>query len=113
MACGDPVDLTDDDSACTGVLRDVWMFLDDEMDPDNRAKVQQHLDECSPCLVEAGLDKKLKDLLHRKCGGDRAPQQLRERLVATLRSVRVTSVSDEGLEQLTVRSVQVSRGPAG
>ena len=112
MACGDPMDLTDEDSQCTGVLRDVWLFLDDEMDPDNRAKVQQHLDECSPCLVEAGLDKKLKELLHRKCGGDRAPEQLRQRLVASLHSVKVTNVTDEGIEQLTVQSVQVTRGPS-
>ena len=113
MACGDPVDPMDSESACSGVLRDVWLFLDDEMDQENRAKVQQHLDECSPCLVEAGLDKKLKELLHRKCGGDRAPEQLRQRLVATLSSVRVTSVTDEGVEQLTVRSVQVTQRPPG
>jgi mycothiol system anti-sigma-R factor len=111
MACGDPMDLNDEDSQCTGVLRDVWLFLDDEMDPENRAKVQQHLDECSPCLVEAGLDQKLKELLHKKCGGDRAPEQLRQRLVATLHSVRVTSVTDEGIEELTVQSVEVTRGP--
>lgn len=113
MACGDPVDLNDEDSQCSGVLRDVWLFLDDEMDPDNRAKVQQHLDECSPCLVEAGLDKKLKELLHRKCGGDKAPAQLRERLVATLSSVRVTSSTVDGVEQLTVQSVRVSRSTQG
>ena len=99
--------------ACDDVLRDVWLFLDDEMDPENRAKVQRHLDECSPCLEEAGLDRKLKELLHRKCGGDRAPEQLRQRLVATLSSVRVTSVTDEGVEQLTVRSVQVTQRPPG
>lgn len=107
MACGDPVDEMDTESECTAVLRDVWLFLDDEMDPDNRAKVQQHLDECSPCLMEAGLDRKLKDLLHRKCGGERAPEQLRHRLVARLTSVQVTSVSDEGVDRVTVRSVTV------
>jgi len=108
MACGDPMDLADEDSQCSGVLRDVWLFLDDEMDPDNRAKVQQHLDECSPCLVEAGLDQKLKELLHKKCGGDKAPEHLRQRLVATLHSVRVTSVSDEGVAKLTVKTLTVS-----
>src|SRR6478735_2855769 len=111
MACGDPAEMADPDSGCSGVLRDVWLFLDDEMDAEARARVQQHLDECSPCLVEAGLDRKLKELLHRKCGGDRAPEQLRQRLVATLHSVKVTNVTDEGIEQLTVQSVQVTRGP--
>ena len=41
---------------CDEVLRDVWLFLDDEMDPENRAAVQRHLDDCSPCLAEAGID---------------------------------------------------------
>src|SRR6476646_3223495 len=98
MACGDPIDPMDSDSQCSGVLRDVWLFLDDEMDAEARARVQQHLDECSPCLVEAGLDRKLKELLHRKCGGDRAPEQLRARVIANL--------------QGTVTTVRVTRGPA-
>jgi len=109
MACGDPIDL-DDGSQCSGVLRDVWLFLDNEMDAENRAKVQQHLDECSPCLVEAGLDQKLKQLLAKKCGGDRAPEQLRHRLVAQLQTVRVTSVSDRGIDEVTVQSLRVSGG---
>lgn len=81
-------------SHCDEVLRDVWLFLDDEMDPERRAAVQQHLDDCSPCLVEAGLDRKLKDLLHRKCGGDRAPEDLRVRL--TTRLARVAAVFEDG-----------------
>ena len=109
MACGDPIDPMDSDSQCSGVLRDVWLFLDDEMDPENRARVQQHLDECSPCLVEAGLDQKLKQLLHKKCGGERAPEQLRARLIASLQTVQVTSVTDEGVEQLTVQTLTVDR----
>ena len=109
MACGDPIDLNDG-SQCSGVLRDVWLFLDDEMDPANRAKVQQHLDECSPCLVEAGLDQKLKQLLHKKCGGERAPEQLRDRLVAQLRTVRVTAVSEQGVSEVSLQSVRITRG---
>jgi mycothiol system anti-sigma-R factor len=109
MACGDPIDPMDSDSQCSGVLRDVWLFLDDEMDPENRARVQQHLDECSPCLVEAGLDQKLKQLLHKKCGGDRAPEQLRSRLIASLQTVQVSSVADQGVDQLTVQTLKVDR----
>ena len=109
MACGDPIDPMDSDSQCSGVLRDVWLFLDDEMDPENRARVQQHLDECSPCLVEAGLDQKLKQLLHKKCGGDRAPEQLRARLIASLHTVQVTGVTGDGVEQLMVQTLTVDR----
>jgi mycothiol system anti-sigma-R factor len=96
MPDGDPEDIE-----CAGVLRDVWLFLDDELDPENRAKVEAHLDGCEPCLEEANLDHKLKELLHAKCGGDRAPQELRDRLAARLRSVTLTSVSDGTSEQIS------------
>jgi mycothiol system anti-sigma-R factor len=79
---------------CGAVLRDVWLFLDDELDPERRAVVQRHLDDCSPCLEEAGLDSKLKQLLARKCGGDQAPAHLRERIVAGLVQWRSSTASD-------------------
>jgi len=96
-----------EDIECAGVLRDVWLFLDDEMDPENRARVEAHLDGCEPCLEEANLDQKLKALLHNKCGGDRAPEQLRERLAARIQSaiastVTVSSVGPSGFDQVTV-----------
>lgn len=69
---------------CAAVLRDVWLFLDNELDPQRRAAIQRHLDDCSPCLEEAGIDTKLKALLARKCGGDHAPSELRERIVTRL-----------------------------
>jgi len=89
-------------SHCDEVLRDVWLFLDDEMDPENRAAVQRHLDDCSPCLAEAGIDEKLKHLLHSKCGGDRAPERLRVRLVARLATISAALADDDG------NSVQVT-----
>jgi mycothiol system anti-sigma-R factor len=98
---------------CDDVLRDVWLFLDDEMNPDRRAAVQQHIDDCSPCLEEAGLDAKLKSLLHRKCGGDKAPEQLKSRLLAALHEVTieqvVTAVAADGrrITTTTVTSAQV------
>ena len=112
MADGnDPIDESDAESECTAVLRDVWLFLDNEMDDESRSRVQQHLDECSPCLVEAGLDRKLKELLHRKCGGDRAPEHLRSRLFASLSTIQVTSVSNDGVERLSVESLRVTERP--
>ncbi len=104
-----PLDEAHAESECAAVLRDVWLFLDNEMDPDNRSRLQHHLDECSPCLMEAGLDRKLKELLHRKCGGDRAPEHLRTRLVTRLRSVQMTGIGDQGAAQVTVETVQIHR----
>ncbi|GGL85828.1 mycothiol system anti-sigma-R factor [Nakamurella endophytica] len=105
MSCDDPAPKGE----CAEVLRDVWLFLDDEMDADRRAAVQHHLDDCSPCLVEAGLDQKLKSLLHSKCGGDRAPEQLRARLAARLATVRFDA---EGVEISTTSMVVTAEGSA-
>lgn len=91
---------------CGDVMKDVWLFLDDELDPQRRAVVQQHLDDCSPCLDQAGLDIKLKRLLARKCGGERAPEQLRNRIVTQLVSfggeTRATSVTHTSVTRRSI-----------
>ncbi len=77
------------DVSCTDVLRDVWLFLDDEMDPGRRAVVEHHLADCSPCLDEADLHRRLKHLLSRKCGGDVAPRTLRVSVVSALHRAEI------------------------
>jgi mycothiol system anti-sigma-R factor len=74
------------EASCKDVLSEVWQFLDHECDPQRRATLQRHLDECSPCLEEFGLEEHLKLLLARKCGGDSATVEFRERLRASIRA---------------------------
>lgn len=69
---------------CSAVLADVWLFIDGECDEASRRRVQRHLDDCSPCLTEFGIEEQVKSLLSRKCGGERAPEGLHERLVMTI-----------------------------
>jgi mycothiol system anti-sigma-R factor len=109
MSCTDP---TDDSGECAAVLHDVWLFLDNELDEERRAAVQRHLDDCSPCLEEAGLDVKLKRLLQTKCGGDKAPERLRERVVAELFQVtgRIT-VGGPVVDTVSATSVSVEWEP--
>jgi mycothiol system anti-sigma-R factor len=70
----------DFDLDCEAVIADIWLVLDNECDPQGRARLQHHLDTCPPCLAHYGLEEKIKSLLSRKCGGERAPDGLRERL---------------------------------
>ncbi|MBY6365923.1 mycothiol system anti-sigma-R factor [Rhodococcoides corynebacterioides] len=74
-----------EDLDCSGVLADVWVMLDNECDEASRARVQRHLDSCGSCLAQYGLEEKIKSLVGRKCGGDRAPDGLRERLKIEIR----------------------------
>lgn len=100
-------------SECDQVLSDVWLFLDNEMDPDARAAVQKHLDDCSPCLEEAGIEEKLKKLIHRTCSGERAPEQLRLRLVSAIESISITSIAGPGGGSLRIEQTTVIRTVPG
>ncbi|MGK8525467.1 mycothiol system anti-sigma-R factor [Nocardia asteroides] len=75
---------------CTAVLADVWLMLDGECDEATRARLQHHMEHCSPCIEAYGIEEKIKSLLSRKCGGDRAPESLRERLTIEIRRTVVT-----------------------
>ncbi|WP_040791738.1 mycothiol system anti-sigma-R factor [Nocardia paucivorans] len=65
---------------CTAVMADVWLLLDGECDDATRQRLQHHMDHCAPCIEAYGIEEKIKSLLGRKCGGERAPESLRERL---------------------------------
>ncbi|ANY10120.1 mycothiol system anti-sigma-R factor [Pseudonocardia sp. HH130630-07] len=94
--------LPDGGTDCSEVLAEVWMFLDRECDQQRRMLLEQHLHECAPCLAEYGIDEKLKALLARKCGGEAAPESLKDRLRTQIRSAV--------LEQA---EVTVESGPEG
>ncbi|MBC3193716.1 mycothiol system anti-sigma-R factor [Pseudonocardia sp. C8] len=94
---------------CGEVLAEVWLFLDRECDPDRRRILQQHLDECAPCLAEYGIDEKLKALLARKCGGESAPESLKDRLRTQIRSAVLEQAQVTVERRPEGTSVSVSR----
>ena len=83
-----------EDLDCSAVIADVWTLLDDECDEASRARVQKHLDSCSSCLEAYGIEERIKSLIGRKCGGERAPDGLRERLTIELR--RSVTIIEQG-----------------
>lgn len=98
MSCGDH-----HETDCSEVLAEVWLFLDNECDKGRKELLKKHLDECSPCLAEYGIDEHLKELLAKKCGGDHAPEALKERLRATIRK----TVVEQGGVSVEVTKAQV------
>jgi mycothiol system anti-sigma-R factor len=77
---------------CGDVLRDVYLYLDDETDPALRNRIRQHLDGCAPCLKQYGLEQDVRALVARCCGSDRAPASLHERIKARITEISVESV---------------------
>jgi mycothiol system anti-sigma-R factor len=88
MSCGHP---HDDD--CSSVLDHVYEYIDHEMADDDLATVKQHLEECSPCLAEYGLEQAVKALVHRSCC-ETAPNELRAKVLSKIRQVQAASALD-------------------
>jgi mycothiol system anti-sigma-R factor len=84
MSCGNPHDVD-----CDEVIRQVYLYLDGEIDDAHRAEVRTHLDECGPCLRQFGIEQEVKALVARCCGSDIAPDGLKDRLRAKLTEVRI------------------------
>jgi mycothiol system anti-sigma-R factor len=83
MSCGKP-----HETPCTEVLERVNSYLDGELEEPTLAKIRQHLDECWPCFEEYGLDELVKKLVHKTCGHDRVPDELRVKVRIRIQQVQ-------------------------
>jgi len=84
MSCG-----KHHETPCSQVLEQVYVYLDGEIEPADCDKIRQHLEECGPCLRQYGLDQAVKALVARSCGCDHAPGELRGKVLARIREVRI------------------------
>lgn len=83
MSCGKPHEVP-----CTEVLARVYTYLDGEMPDSGYSEIRQHLDECGPCLREYGLEEAVKRLVHKHCGREQVPTELRTKVLARIQVVR-------------------------
>jgi mycothiol system anti-sigma-R factor len=100
VSCGKP-----HETDCSQVIAEVWLLLDHECSAERRRKLVQHLDECGPCLEQYGIEEHLKELLARKCGGEHAPDALKEKLRASIRQVVVAQA--DGLVAVEIQQTSV------
>ncbi len=84
MSCGDP-----HQTPCSEVLEAVYLYLDGEQTEADRHRIREHLDECSPCLRQYGLEQAVKTLVAKHCGGDHPPSDLRDRVLTRIQQVRI------------------------
>jgi len=90
MSCGDP-----HETDCTDVLSEVYLYLDLECADERRLVIREHLDECSPCLREFGIELEVKALVARCCGSETAPLELKQRLRVKLAELVVNADTRE------------------
>ncbi len=81
--------MSDCTEECAAVLRDIYAYLDGEMQALDCAKIQQHLADCGSCAREHEVDCVIKAVVKRSCTGEAAPEDLRQRVVAGLAGLRL------------------------
>ncbi len=69
-------------------------FIDNEVDEIDHDAIQQHLDECGPCLGEYDVERTVKAIVARSCS-EHAPEALRDKVLLHLRAARVVLRPDE------------------
>jgi mycothiol system anti-sigma-R factor len=84
---------------CADVLKDVFLYLDDESNPEVVVRIRAHLDGCAPCLRQFGLEQDVKSLVARCCGGDLAPERLRTNIRVRLAQVTIETTHVEYLAE--------------
>ncbi|MGO9079933.1 MAG: mycothiol system anti-sigma-R factor [Streptosporangiaceae bacterium] len=83
MSCGNPHEVP-----CSEVLARVYSYLDGQLKEVSVAQVRQHLDECGPCLREYGLEEAVRRLVHKHCGHEQVPTELRTKVLSRIQEVR-------------------------
>lgn len=77
-------------SECEEALDRLFEFIDDELPDDELRRIGAHLKTCPPCEAEHRIKEKIKNLTSQG-GGEQAPDQLRERILSSIRSARMES----------------------
>jgi mycothiol system anti-sigma-R factor len=83
MSCGKP-----HETPCSEVLARVYSYLDGEIDEAASVQIEVHLEDCGPCLREFGLEEVVKRLVHKSCGQEVVPSELRTKVLTRIAVVR-------------------------
>lgn len=72
---------------CADVVEAVYLYIDGELPAEAIDSIRVHLEECSPCLREYGIEREVKALIARCCC-ETAPEALRQSVLRRIQVVR-------------------------
>lgn len=78
---------------CQEALEQVYLYLDGEMCEVDCASFIAHIDDCTPCLQEFGVEQQVKALVSRCCGGEQASAELKSQVLQKLRTFAPDNVA--------------------
>lgn len=74
---------------CEQVLREIDLYLDEELDESECRQIEVHLADCADCLSRTEFRRKLQILIARKCGREAVPSHLYDRIRQVLDSEHI------------------------
>lgn len=69
---------------CRSAVRQLWDYLDEELDDQRMAEVQHHLDTCRECLPHAEFGRRFFEALSRARERHAMPPAVRSQVMAAL-----------------------------
>ncbi len=69
---------------CEEAVKQLYEYLDKELDPSSSAQIDKHLDLCRLCCSRFEFELSMKNLIHENCFQDRAPSLLKEKILRQL-----------------------------
>jgi len=78
---------------CQEALDKLFEYIDGELPDADLTRIGEHLKDCPPCEAEHQINEKIR-LLVSQAHGDKAPHQLRERVLSTLQAARAELQQD-------------------
>jgi mycothiol system anti-sigma-R factor len=69
---------------CDEALAELEAYLDGELPREARSRVESHLSECSPCFSRGEFRRRVREIVHHKCG---VAVEMPEGVVTRIRSV--------------------------
>jgi anti-sigma factor (TIGR02949 family) len=76
--------------SCSDAVRQLWEYLEGELDDRQRDKVDEHLRACLRCCGEAEFADELRKFLAAHGQDDALPEDVRQRLLESLDSMEET-----------------------
>ena len=73
----------DEHADCIEVLREVYVYLDGELNDERRTAIRQHLDDCPPCGEAFEFEHELRALIAHRCR-EQVPESLRRRIAVAI-----------------------------
>ncbi len=81
---------------CDDAVASMYLFLDQELSPEQSDVVRAHLDECLPCLEAFEFEVEVRQIIASKCRDD-VPTEVRFRILDSLQCEMAKNSGDGGI----------------